>query len=199
MLTAMETQNRKDDPHMNLKKLLPLTSAVLFALTGCAANDPAAPSATGQPGATQPAASQRPTIQDTITAPDPAANTASQSAALVDGAYTARTSDEYTQGTGHGWQEYLTITVENGQIVQLDYDALQDNKLKSETTPDVYPMTPHPSQWIPQLEASMMQAATAADIDAVTGATNSSRMAQKLYAAVMEAAQEGAKGDLIVE
>lgn len=174
---------------MNLKRLGLMMTAVMLTLSGCtAARDPmVSPSATSSPAPTAARA--------------PASPSGSPGAAvsLKDGVYTARASDEYTQAAGHGWQEYLTVTVENGAIVQLDYDAVQDGKLKSETTPDVYPMTPHPSQWTPQLEASLMKADSAAAIDTVAGATASSRMARKLYTAVMEAAREGTRGDLLVE
>lgn len=52
-------------------------------------------------------------------------------------------------------------------------------------------MDPHPSQWIPELEKNIMAAADPESIDSVTGATMSSQMVKKLYAAALNAARTG--------
>ena len=53
------------------------------------------------------------------------------------------------------------------------YDA--DGNKKSETTPDTYPMDPAPSEWIPQLSENILAAGNSADIDGISGATDTCR------------------------
>lgn len=112
-------------------------------------------------------------------------------APLQDGDYTAEVSDAYAASSGHGWKEYLQITVKDQQIASIEYDALKDGKKKSEATAEEYPMTPHPSEWIPKINEALRAAEMPEAMDTVTGATMSSNVARKLYAAVLSAAREG--------
>ncbi|MDX2431020.1 MAG: hypothetical protein QNK35_08805, partial [Bacteroides sp.] len=74
------------------------------------------------------------------------------------------------------------------------FDAMmEDGSLKSETTAETYPMDPHPTVWIPELEAQYM----AVDIlnyqtvDGITGATHGSDDAEALFQLMLDAAKEG--------
>lgn len=174
---------------MNKSTLAALLGVSLGLMTACAAQP--APTPTAAPTHTP---SPMPTSAATNV---PTA--APVQSDLMDGEYVAETSETYTAETGHGWREYVKITVSDGQIVDMEYDALKDEKKKSETTQDEYPMTPHPSQWIPQLNENLQAADNPDEVDAVAGATQSSQMIKKLYAAALKAAQMGDEQAAIVE
>ena len=139
-----------------------------------------------------PAVEMPPTVSDQP-------QTADTSLPLMDGSYTAEASESYVAAQGHGWKEYLKITVEKQQIASVEYDALKDGKKKSETTPEEYPMTPPPSEWTPKLNEAIRTAQMPEAVDTVSGATMSSTVARQLYAAVLKAAREGNTETVIVE
>ncbi|MBQ8535977.1 MAG: FMN-binding protein [Clostridia bacterium] len=174
---------------MNKTRLIPLLGLSLALVTACAAQPAPAPT---QAPTTQPTAS--PTMQPTNV---PTASPAQGS--LMDGEYVAEMSETYAQKTGQGWQEYVKLTVSDGQIIDMEYDALKDGQRKSETTQEEYPMTPHPSQWIPQLNENLQAADNPDEVDAVAGATQSSQAIKKLYKAALEAARMGDEQAAIVE
>lgn len=108
-----------------------------------------------------------------------------------DGTYTAQTSQAYAQ-QWQGWREYVTVTISNGNIAQVEYDAEKDGKKKSQTTQEEYPMEPHPSQWSKQLSDNLKASGSESALaDTVTGATSSSQTARRLYAAALNAARTG--------
>lgn len=145
-------------------------------LTGCAAMNP--PQVTQSPTLTSPS-------PQALNSPAPTAESM-----YKDGVYTAQASEAYAAQNG-GWQEYVKVTVTGGQVTDTEYDADMDGKKKSETTADEYPMDPHPSKWIPEIERQLKAAGEKTQIDGVTGATQSSRMAERLYAAALNAARTG--------
>lgn len=187
----------------------------LLALSLCACSTAMTPSTTASPA---PTATLNPTTQPTD-APTPAPTEApteapAESAAPAmqpdmenvpplsqaqDGVYTARMSDAYTQEEGHGWQTTLTLQIEGGVIVSADFDAFQDGKRKSELSTEEYPMNPPASEWIPELATQIEAASAPGDIDGVSGATNASDEARKLFAAILIAAADGNTEDLYVE
>ena len=118
---------------------------------------------------------------------------------LQDGNYSAEVSESYASAQGHGWKEYLKITVTNNQISSVEYDALKDNKKKSEATAEAYPMTPPPSEWIPKINDAIRAAEVPEAMDTVSGATMSSTVARQLYAAVLKAAREGNTETVVVD
>ena len=104
-----------------------------------------------------------------------------------DGTYTAEASE-----ANYGWTDTLTVTYKDGVVTEAKYDAVDaDGALKSEATAESYPMDPHPTVWIPEINANILKAGNAADIEAVAGATNSSNNAKVLMDAVEEAAKAG--------
>ena len=108
-----------------------------------------------------------------------------------DGKYSAEMSQAFADENGHGWQSYMTATVKDGVVMDINYDSRSGDQLKSETTAETYPMTPHPTEWIPQLNENLSKAKTAKDVEAVSGATHASDEAKALYAAILKAAAEG--------
>lgn len=116
---------------------------------------------------------------------------------IADGTYTAEV-DEDTAAASYGWKESLTVTYKDGKIADVDFDAFNaDGDRKSETTAETYPMDPHPSEWMPKIEANLKATTDAAKVATVAGATQSSDHAKALYAAVLEAAKSG-KTDTVV-
>lgn len=115
-----------------------------------------------------------------------------------DGSYTAR-----FQHPSSGYVEYLTVTFQNGKPTGAEFDAFLESdpqSRKSQTTREEYPMTPHPSEWMPQLAKNVTAAGTDPDrVAGVAGATSSSRHARQLYNALLQAAVAGKTGETVVE
>ena len=177
---------------MKRKYLLPLMVLTLLMTTACATQD--TPQPTSSPIASPTASPTASPVASSEASPAASPDAGAGQPAgmeLKDGEYTAQVSEEYAKNSGHGWQEYLKITVSGGQVADVEYDAQMDGKLKSKTTKEEYNMDPHPSQWIPQLTQNVKNAKTPDEVDAVSGATSSSETVKKLYAAVLEAAQAG--------
>ncbi len=110
---------------------------------------------------------------------------------MHDGSYTAQML-EYS----NGWREYVTITVENGEIVTTEYNAenasgfikswdndyMKRMKLAKGTYPNEYT----------RLYAAQLTGQTKAPkIDAITGASHSGENFQRLSYAVVEQAIKG--------
>lgn len=100
---------------------------------------------------------------------------------MPDGTYTAE-----MKNASHEYRDYLTVTYEGGKIVDADFDAKHETsgKLKSQTTPEEYPMPFHPSEWMPMLEENIKKAGSSAKVDAVAGATWGSENAKALLKAI---------------
>ena len=110
---------------------------------------------------------------------------------LQDGKYTAYASDKDTIAL-MGWRDYMIITVEGGAITDIQIDSLNSTgDLKSQISKSKYPMTPHPSEWLPELIKQATQAAKGEDIDGISGATISSNAVRNMFDALLEAAASG--------
>jgi len=108
-----------------------------------------------------------------------------------DGTYRAE-----TDGFSHGWKTFMEVTIADDVLTSVNFDAVSeaDNTLfKSETTAETYPMDPHPTVWIPQIEAQFMAVdiLNYAGIDGVSGATHSSDDADALFELILAAAKTG--------
>ncbi len=127
----------------------------------------------------------------TAAATSTAASTADSAPAKADGVYTAQMDDASAEAA-FGWQDQLVVEYKDGAVVSAvfeSYDA-EGNK-KSETTSDVYPMDPTPSEWIPRLSENVEKAGRAFKIDNVSGATESSENARALLAAIEAGGKPG--------
>lgn len=183
--------------------LLLLATCVGASLTGCATTTPTetvAPTTTVamtvQPTATvMETPTMAPTIEPTSTQMmEPTMMPSDMSVeGVADGTYTARQSEKFATDEGHGWQGYLTITVKSEAITKAEFDYLKDGEKKSEQSAEAYPMTPPPSEWIPMYNEAVMKAVDTGLIDTVTGATESAKEVNELYAAVLDAAKKGEK------
>lgn len=97
--------------------------------------------------------------------------------ALADVPSVVRASDERDE---RGWQAQIVITIENGDIVAVDYDEFDEDGMRksldeeyaerwADQDPDM-----HPALAFKQLEAQLVDGDAVEEIDVVTGATGSS-------------------------
>ncbi len=120
-------------------------------------------------------------------------------AALQDGYYTAQAAE-----FSHGWKEYITIMVKGGNIVSVEYNALNasgfikswdsnymQNMLHSNGT--------YPNEYTRYYAGQLLERQGEGAIDALTGATSSYNSFQKLSAAVVEQARQGDSSIVIVD
>lgn len=103
--------------------------------------------------------------------------------------------DDVSAEASHGWAEFIKAEVKNGKVSTITYDAINsEGKFKSETTKDEYPMTPHPTEWIPQFNDELKKAKSAEDIEDITGATNSSKIIKVLFESLVDNMKAGNTG-----
>lgn len=112
-------------------------------------------------------------------------------AMMQDGTYTAQMA-EYS----HGWREYVTITVKNGVIVTVEYDAESPsgfikswdnaymNNMKAVTGT-------YPNEYTRFYAAQLRGQTEAPEIDALAGASSSGANFVRLSQVVVEKAQQG--------
>jgi major membrane immunogen (membrane-anchored lipoprotein) len=113
-----------------------------------------------------------------------------------DGNYSAE-EGEYTDY----WKGFLNIEIVDDKIVTAEFDYFNAaGDFKSETTLQTYPMAYHPSEWIPLLEAKLraLDLTANVDVDAQSGATNSSNDLNELLDAILIAAKAGDTAKQIV-
>ncbi len=106
---------------------------------------------------------------------------------IQDGTYSAQMKE-----ASEGYTDTLTIVYEGGKVSDANFNSIhEDGTLKSDTTPETYPMTPHPSEWIPQLSENIENSTNPDDIEMVAGATISSNNSKLMMAAITEKAKAG--------
>ena len=118
---------------------------------------------------------------------------------LQDGYYTAQAA-EYN----FGWKEYVTIMVEGGSIVSVEYNAenasgfikswdnaYMQNMLHSNGT--------YPNEYTRYYAGQLLKGQGEGRIDAITGASSSYGSFQKLAAAVLEQARRGDSSIALVD
>ncbi|MDL2324360.1 hypothetical protein LJC61_04320 [Ruminococcaceae bacterium OttesenSCG-928-A16] len=113
-----------------------------------------------------------------------------------DGVYTAKVDANYAAEAGHGWTDQLTVTYKDGKITEAVFDSINaEGTIKSQTTPETYPMEFHPTEWIPQLGVGIVAAQTADKVEVVAGATHASEAAKALLAGIEK---DGKPGETII-
>jgi major membrane immunogen (membrane-anchored lipoprotein) len=117
---------------------------------------------------------------------------------LQDGYYTA------VQKEGeHGWTEYVTINVKNGKIVTAEFQATNASGFVKSWDLDYMRIMKatdgtYPNEYVRILAREFLEKQNA-DVDVVTGATNSSTSFLKLTAAVVEQSKKGDTDVIIVD
>lgn len=111
--------------------------------------------------------------------------------ALKDGTYTAQ-MEEYS----HGWKEYVTIIVKNGEVVSTEYNAENASGF-IKSWDNVYMknmkaiQNTYPNEYTRYYAAQLTGQKEAPDIDLLSGASNSGGNFQKLSEAVVKQAIKG--------
>ncbi len=110
---------------------------------------------------------------------------------MQDGSYTAEMSEP-----SYGWNEYVTITVKDGEIVSTKYDAENASGfVKSWDNAYMNNMKPvsgtYPNEYTRYYKAQLTGQSDLPEIDALSGATESGDNFKKLAQAVVEQAMKG--------
>lgn len=110
---------------------------------------------------------------------------------LQDGSYTAQMK-EYS----YGWQEYVTITVKNGEIVSTEFNAENPSGfIKSWDNAYMQNMKPvsgtYPNEYTRYYAAQLTGQKETPNIDLISGATGSGENFQRLSEAVVRQAIKG--------
>ncbi len=113
------------------------------------------------------------------------------SQALKDGYYTAEAAD-----ASYGWWEYVTIMVQNGEIVSTEYNAMNASGfIKSWDNAYMQNMLPvsgtYPNEYTRYYGSQLTGTDGNVKIDALSGASSSYNVFQKLVYAVVEQARKG--------
>ncbi len=116
---------------------------------------------------------------------------ASEQPVLQDGYYTAQASDYV-----FGWKEYITIQVQSGEIVAVEYNAENASHfIKSWDNSYMQIMLAsdgtYPNEYTRNYAAQLLQNQGFAGCDAISGATSSFHSFEILVAAVLERAYAG--------
>ena len=118
---------------------------------------------------------------------------------LQDGYYSAEMSDY-----SHGWKEFVTICVSNGELSTVEYNAknasgfikswdmnyMRNMEFLQGTYPNLYTRT---------YAADLLEKGNADQVDTVTGASSSGITFKQLAAAAIQQAQKGDTSKAIVE
>ena len=120
-------------------------------------------------------------------------------AALQDGYYTAQAAE-----FNFGWKEYITIMVEGGSIVSVEYNAENASGfIKSWDNAYMQTMLhsngTYPNEYTRYYAGQLLEKQGEGEIDALTGATSSYGSFQKLMAAVLEQAGKGDSSIVLVD
>lgn len=111
---------------------------------------------------------------------------------LQDGTYTLKE----VEFDDYGWKVEMSITVENGKIVESNYDYVnEEGKLKSEDEDYQQAMVEKsgigPADFIPQLNEALVEKQNPFDIEVITGATHSWEAFRNYAQQLIQAAQKG--------
>lgn len=118
---------------------------------------------------------------------------------MKDGTYTAQ-MEEYS----HGWKEYVTIIVKNGEVVTTEYNAENASGfIKSWDNAYMQNMFhvsgTYPNQYTRYYAGELLDHQNADGIDALSGATSSYGSFQKLAAAALQQAEKGDSSIVMVD
>jgi major membrane immunogen (membrane-anchored lipoprotein) len=110
---------------------------------------------------------------------------------LVDGYYTVEMS-----GYEHGWKEFVTICVSNGNIVTVEFNAKNSSGYIKAWDMDYMRnmngvVGTYPNAYTRAYAASLLNAQGAGELDAVSGATHSGGNFGKMVSLLLEKAKSG--------
>ncbi|MDR2662434.1 MAG: FMN-binding protein [Treponema sp.] len=120
--------------------------------------------------------------------------------AFPDGYYTAETADF----DAYGWKEFLSIYINNGRIVSVEYNAKNSSGFIKSWDHDYMRLMnaadgTYPNEYTRIYAAALLNRQNPKSIDAISGATASFQVFQLLAEAVLKQARAGAKEVALVE
>lgn len=135
---------------------------------------------------------------------DSSNDTAATNSSAADGAYKDGTyKGVYDRKDVRNWTAYVEVTVKDGKIEKAYYDYTNENgdlrtndENYTSAFKEVNKVTPREA--FDQLGTKLVEVQDAAKVDAVTGATHSSRNFNELAAAALEHAKTGDTSDAVV-
>ena len=118
---------------------------------------------------------------------------------MHDGIYSAEMEDY-----SHGWKEFVTITVKNGEIISTEYNAENASGfIKSWDNAYMMNMKPvtgtYPNEYTRYYAAQLTGQSSAPEIEVLSGASSSGGNFVKLSRAVVEQAEKGDSTVVLVE
>ncbi|MBC2398155.1 FMN-binding protein [Clostridium tetanomorphum] len=137
--------------------------------------------------------------KDTNTSADKTKDTKT-AAEYKDGKYKAT----YNKLDNHGWKAFVEVEIKDGKIASVDFDYLnKDNKRKSEDKEYNEKMKPisktAPNEFCPKLEKDLVDKQEVDKVDAISGATTSTKNFKNLAKAALENAKKGDTKEAVVE
>ena len=120
---------------------------------------------------------------------------------LKDGTYRA----EYKNFDAYGWKDFIEVTVTEGEISQLVYDAvnIEDSSLKSEDEAYKKQMEPivgtYPAKYTKDLINQFMENNTISAVDVVAGATQATGSFKTLLTNIAPSLQDGNTETVLVD
>lgn len=119
---------------------------------------------------------------------------------LQDGTYEL----EEMNADENGWRVQFTIEVENGEVSSSDYNEYNEEGTAKTEDDEYQQMMAEetgvgPQDYVPELNNQLVETSDTAQIDAVSGATQSSEKFQEYAAMLLNAAENGATEGLEVD
>ncbi|MCO7125870.1 FMN-binding protein [Sporolactobacillus shoreicorticis] len=171
---------------MRVKKLLlPLGLLLIIMLAACGSNE----SATKSNSEKKASGSSEPATAKLIAG-----------AALKDGTYSLKEKEL----DSHGWKATMSITVKDGKITKSNYNYVNKNgELKSENAAYEKAMKAKngigPKEYIPKLNQALVASQDAQQVEAVSGATESSDHFTNYAQQLIQAAQKGDTTPIVID
>ena len=125
-----------------------------------------------------------------------------ENAAYQDGTYHAEAKDF----DEHGWKEYVNVTVADGKITEVEFDALSEEDGSKKTDNEAYKeaylgagFDTYPADYTEKLEKALIEKQDAAQVDAFAGATNSSNFFKELMKGLDANMKKGDTNTVVIE
>ena len=120
---------------------------------------------------------------------------------LTDGTYRA----EFKDFDAHGWKDYVEVTVTNGELEQIVFDAVSSEKSKLKSEDESYKnqmeaiVGTYPAKYNKDLINQFIESGKVSAVDIVAGATQSTGNFKTLMISAMDSAQKGETETKIVD
>ncbi|MEG2596844.1 MAG: FMN-binding protein [Oscillospiraceae bacterium] len=124
------------------------------------------------------------------------------SATYKDGTYRA----EAKEFDDHGWKDYVNVTVKDGKIAAVEYDAMSQEDGRKKTEDEAYKEAyigagyeTYPADYTEKLEKGLIEKQEGSKVDTVAGATSSSHSFKKLIKELEKSMKSGKTETLSVD